>query len=618
MNNWFSKVHFAGFPLKTSLKRPRVKSTFPRFPVSLRPTKGLRALAVLSLLLLTACGGDEPAREKQEFTRERPDFTRDHQESDASGIFFTDVTGEAGIDFVHVNGAFGKKWMPETIGSGGGFLDYDGDGHPDIFLVNSSDWPGHPTQKSPPTAALYRNKGDGSFENVTAKAGLDLTLYGMGAVFGDYDGDGDPDIYITAVGDNHLLRNDEGRFTDVTRQSGVAGNSSAPGVPPAWSTGAAFVDVDRDGWLDLFVANYVKWSPETDIYTTRDGKTKSYATPDVYAGETCRLFRNIGGKRFEEITESAGVLNEEGKSLGVVATDINNDGWPDIAVSNDTQPNFLYINNGDGTFTDRAIEAGMGFDENGRARAGMGIDVADVANNNRLAIAIGNFSGEPISLYTQIGEGNQFQDRAGPARLNRASLPALTFGLHFADIDLDGYLDLLAANGHIEPEINAVQQAITFAQTPLIFRNYQGQFVDLSEQAGAPFAEPMVARGVATADIDGDGDSDVLFTVNGDRPRLLRNEVSPTKTRWVKLKLTGNKPNPGAVGALVVLWSRGIPQRRMVRTGSSYLTQSQNNPLTFGLGEADFADSVTVHWPTSGKISRVGQLVAGQIHSIAE
>ena len=501
------------------------------------------ALLVLSLgcaLIVTGCAKEDDGDGQPAFTQERPSFTGDRSGEASSSITFTDITEEAGIHFVHQNGAFGNKWMPETIGSGGGFLDYDNDGWMDLFLVNSTEWAGHESGNPLPTQALYRNQGDGTFANVSTAANVDFSTYGMGAAFADYDADGDTDIYLTAVGGNRLLRNDDGRFTDVTAALAIDGLSQGEGDGPAWSTSAAWVDVDGDGWLDLFVANYVQWTPETDIYVTRDGKTKSYATPEGYEGTTNRLYRNIGGRAFEDISEEAGIYNTEGKSLGVAVADFNRDGWPDLVVSNDTQPNFLYINNGDGTFVNTAIPSGIGYDETGRARAGMGIDVVDVANDGNLAVAIGNFAKESTSLYTQIGNGELFQDRAGAARLSRPTLLMLTFGVLFADLDLDGYQDLIAANGHIEPEINDVQQDITFEQAPQIFRNDAGRFVDVSDQAGPAFSTPIVARGIATADIDQDGDLDLLFTVNGGAPRLLRNDTPPAQ--WIALDLVGHEP----------------------------------------------------------------------------
>ncbi len=569
-------------------------------------------------LTMAGCTSETTSQEQPEFTQNRPSFTGDRSSNAVSRISFTEITKEAGISFTHETGAFGNKWMPETMGSGGGFIDYDNDGRPDIFLVNSTTWPGQPANPSA-TSRLFRNTGNGTFEDVTQQTGTGLSIYGMGAAFSDFDADGDTDIYVTALGDNKLLRNNNGQFTDITRQMGVEGNSNATNAPPAWSTSAAWVDVDRDGWLDLFVANYVKWTPETDIYVTRDGKTKSYATPEGYQGETSRLYRNIEGKRFEDVTAKAGVLNEEGKSLGIAVADFNDDGWPDLVVSNDTQPNFLYINQGDGTFNDVAIPSGIGYDEIGRARAGMGIDIADVENEGRLSIAIGNFSKEPLSLYTQIGDGQLFQDQAGTARLTRSTLLALTFGLQFADFDLDGYLDLVTANGHIEPEINNVQQDITFAQQPQIFHNNGGRFVEVSDQAGPAFAQSFVGRGIATADIDSDGDLDILFTTNGSNPHLLRNDTEQgAASHRVHIHLLGETPNRNAIGAKVTLWSKGKPQSRMVRTGSSYLTQSDISGLTFGLGSTLMADSLVVRWPTSGRTVIIQDIKAGETYQIRE
>jgi hypothetical protein len=532
-----------------------------------------------------------------------------------TSIRFKDVTSEAGVDFIHETGAFGQKWMPETIGSGAAFLDYDVDGWPDLLLVNSTTWPGRAGGRRP-TSRLYRNLGDGRFEDVTRAAGLDIPLYGMGIAAADYDADGDPDLYLTAVGDNKLLRNDGGRFTDVTALTGTSGNRPGEDAPPAWSTGAAWLDVDRDGWLDLFVCNYVQWTPETDLFTTLDGTNKSYATPHQYDGESCRLYRNQGGEPsargpgFIDVTDAVGLANPEGKSLGVAVEDFNGDRWLDIVVSNDTYQNFFYLNDGDGTFTDHALPAGVAFDEYGRARAGMGIDVADVTSSGRLSIAIGNFSNEPVSLYTQIGDG-LFQDLAGSARLTRSTLLPLTFGLLFADLDLDGYPDLLLGNGHIEPDINAVQGDVTFAQLPQLLQNDgRGQFVDVTGQVGGGFDQPIVARGIATADIDHDGDLDLVISVNGGPAKLLRNDLPTDGARWLRIRLIGAAPNRDAIGAVVTLYAGETAQRRMVRTGSSYLSQSELNPVILGLGEHAAADSLVVRWPGGG-ISRHGRAEAG-------
>lgn len=582
----------------------------------------MKASVLLTVVLFGACGGDEvPAEREAPWAQDRVGRSRASDVDETPFPHFTDITEDAGIDFLHETGMFGEKWMPETMGSGGGFLDFDGDGLPDIFLVNSAEWPGRET--GPPAySRLFQNRGDGSFEDVSSQTGIaELTagVYGMGAVFGDFDGDRDPDIYLTAVGENLLLRNDDGEFRKVPGAAGATGDAPEAGTRSAWSSAAAWLDADRDGHLDLFVCNYVRWTPETDLYTTRDGVTKSYATPEQYKGESCRFYQNRDGAYFDDLTVEAGLSNPEGKALGVVVADFNGDGWPDIVVTNDTQPNFLYQNNGDGTFRDIALEAGIAFDEFGRARAGMGVDVADVTGHGQLSIVIGNFSNEPLSLYTPIG-GGVFQDLAGSARLTRPTLLPLTFGVAFVDLDLDGFQDLVAANGHIEPEIQRLNQDLTFEQRPQVFRNTgTGSFVDVTERAGEGFSHPAVARGIAVADFDRDGDADLLITVNGGSPRLLRSDPPGVPLgHWLRVRLEGMAPNQGAVGAVATLYSGERASRVRVRAGSSYLSQSESNPILFGLGESTLADSLVVFWPTSGTTVRLDSLASGQLHIVEE
>jgi len=479
--------------------------------------------------------------------------------------------------------------MPESVGAGGGFLDYDGDGWLDIFFVNGRSWSGQGTSRT----ALYRNQGDGTFRDVSQETATNLHVYGMGAAFGDYDGDGDPDIYVTAVGANVLLRNDGTVFQDVTAQMGVDGNPEDR--ENAWSMGAAWLDYNRDGWLDLFACNYVRWTPSTDLFHTLDGTTKSYATPEAYEGDTCVLYRNDGGGGFSDVTRAVGLWNATGKALGVLVDDFNADGWPDIIVTNDTEPNFYYVNGGDGTFEDRGVRSGVAFDPTGRARAGMGVDATDLDGEGRLAVAIGNFSQESISLYTQL-EPELFQDKAPAMRLARATLLPLTFGVRFADLNLDGWADLILANGHIEPTISEVRAEIAFAQVPQLFLRSGEFFVDSGDATGPDFNRPLVGRGLAVGDYDRDGDVDILITTNAGSPRLFRTDrVEPGG--WISVRLSGSSANRQAVGAVVHVYSSDRRQRWYVTGSGSYLSQSETGRRSFGLGVQAHADSIRVTWP---------------------
>ncbi len=569
------------------------------------------ALFAIPFFAFLSCAQKKSEPKIDPATYAKPDlgYTRVGARREPPPIAFTDVTQRAGIGFRHETGAFGKKWMPESMGSGCVIFDADGDGLPDLLLVNGAFWPGH-EKGNPPTSKLYRSRGNWSFEDVTQRAGLASPLYGMGAAAGDYDADGDLDLYLTAVGDNRLLRNDNGKFTDVTKRAGVAGGrwrAENGKQNPEWSTGAAWADLDGDGWIDLFVCNYVHWSPETDLFTTIDGVNKSYATPQQYDGSTCRLYHNRGDGTFEEVTEKAGLHNPKGKSLGVAVADLDDDGRPDLVVTNDTQPNFLYHNQGGGAFRDIALTSGVAYDETGRARAGMGVDVASLDNDRALAVAIGNFSREPVSLYRQAG-GDIFIDEAGGRRIAQSTLPSLTFGLLFLDGDLDGYLDLALANGHIEPEIQRVQKDIPFEQQPQLFWNdRERHFLDITDRAGGPFARPVVGRGLASADLDGDGDLDLVLTTNGGPAVLMRNDGPVGKA--VRVRLRGVPPNRDALGAVATATAGDLEQRATVRTGSSYLSQSETT-LTFGLEGRPRVDRLSVRWP-DGRTESVEHLDAG-------
>ncbi len=420
------------------------------------------------------------------------------------GFHLVNVTAAAGIDFRHNSGAFGAKYLPETLGAGCAFLDYDGDGWLDILLINGMDWPGHKRRST--TMQLYRNNRNGTFTNVTEQAGLAVEMYGMGVAIADYDNDGFPDILVTAVGQNRLFQNTgKGHFIDVTEKAGLGGRSS-------FSTSAIWFDYDRDGLLDLFVCNYVKWSPEHDIFCSVDGTHQSYCTPEAYRGSTCWLFRNRGDGTFEDVTAKSGIFDATSKSLGVAMLDTDHDGWPDLLVANDTQPNKLYRNMKNGTFEDIAVRAGVAFSEDGRPRAGMGIDVADFDNSGAPGIAITNFDNEMIALYRPNATGN-YSDAAFKTGVAQASRASLGFGCVFLDVDLDGRLDLLAVNGHIDETVRNIRSNIGYAQPPHLFLNDgHGGFHDVAKEVGADFAAPKVGRGAAYGDFDRDGDVDILIT----------------------------------------------------------------------------------------------------------
>ncbi len=533
---------------------------------------------------------------------------RVHPRGDAasSRVQFEDVTRAAGIHFVHNNGAYGRKWLPETMGSGVAFLDYDGDGWQDVLFVNGMDWPGHARHRS--TLALYHNNHDGTFTDVTQKAGLAVEMYGMGVTVGDFDNDGHDDIFVTALGQNHLFHNDgNGTFSDVTKQAGLWG-------PNEFSTSAAWVDYDRDGHLDLIVANYVQWSPETDIYCTLDGKVKSYCTPESYKGTSVRLWHNRGDGTFEDATQKAGLYDPTSKSLGVAILDANQDGWPDILVSNDTQPNELYINNGNGTFTEKGVPAGIGFSEDGIARAGMGVDAADYDRSGYPSVMVTNFSNQMLALYHNERNG-LFVDEAPHSDVGHATLLTLGFGCFFFDYDLDGWLDIFVANGHIEDGIERVQPRVRYAEPPHLFRNLgDGKFEETTSSAGAAFASPRVARGAAYADIFNNGALDLLVSTSGGPAVLFRNQGA--KNHSLRLKLAGTKSNRDGIGAVVRVTAGSDAQSQMLRSGSSYLSSSEL-VLTFGLGSHTQADAIEVRWP-SGQADHLANVPPDQIVTVKE
>ncbi len=513
-------------------------------------------------------------------------------------IRFTDVTDQAGINFIHINGAYGERLLPETMTGGNGFLDYDNDGDQDIILINATYWPDQPQQEKP-TTRLYNNDGTGNFTDVSEQAGVAINSYGMGIAVADYDNDGWDDVYITTLHRNYLLRNEQGRFVDVSDASGAAG------FDEEWGTAAVFFDFDNDSDLDLFVANYVEWSPEInmEIDFRVTGIGKSYSTPTHYAGARSRLFRNEGDGTFTDISLSSGV-HIPGKALSATAVDYDNDGLLDIFVANDTVQNFLFQNKGNGKFEEIGALEGIAFNTKGKATGAMGMDTAWFRNDDDLGVVIGNFANEMSSLFVTVDGKTPFADEALLEGLGADSRLALTFGVFFFDYDLDGRLDLLQANGHLENEINKVQPSQHYEQPVQLFWNCEGETCSnrfiLVENTG-DLNTPLVGRGASYADIDGDGDLDVMITQPNRETRLYRNDQN-TGHHWLRVILEGDADNRNAIGAIVELTVDDVTQRRLVTSGRSFLSQIES-PLTFGLGSASKVDRLSITWPNGQKQS---------------
>ena len=526
------------------------------------------------------------------------------QSKPAAPAQFVDVTDKAGIDFVHASGASADKYMFETFGSGVAWIDYDNDGYPDLYFVNGA----------PGTAnALYHNNKDATFTNVTRQAGVaadaNRTAYKTGVAVGDYDNDDDLDLYVTAFGPNMLFRNNgNGTFTDVTAQAGVAGPAAE------WSTSTGFVDVDRDGNLDLYVVNYLDFTTADNPYCgLRKEGHRMYCHPTIFDGMADRLYKNNGNGTFTDVSTSAGIANPAGKGLGIAVCDFDRDGDPDIYIANDTVRNFLYSNNGDGTFRDVAYGAGVGYDINGKPQAGMGVDCADIDGNGFPDIYVTNFSEELNSLYQNRGDGI-FDDESAQPGLKTGFLP-LGFGTRMFDVDNDGDLDIHVTNGHVIDNVRLYQPNLAYAQKDLLYENAGGRFRDVTAQSGSGLQAERVGRGLAVADFDNDGNLDVAISSVGRTPALLRNQGAPGRN-WILIRARGTKSNRFGLGATVRVQTPDGLQVREINNVSSYLSSSDIR-LHVGLGAARVIPRIEVLWP-SGTKQVLTDVAANQILVIDE
>ncbi len=524
-------------------------------------------------------------------------------------VQFTDITASSGINWTHFSGARNRKYMPEIETPGCAFIDYDNDGKPDILLLNGADWPEVTTGRKRSRCALYHNEGNGRFKDVTKEAGLDIEMHAMGVAIGDYDNDGFDDIYISCVlGPSKLFHNDgHGHFKDVAAVAGVTNSGH-------WGSGCAWVDYDKDGKLDLVVGNYCKWTPKTDVKCAVFHGQKSYCTPNVYDGEPAVLFHNEGGGKFKDVTKAAGLVNTPGKTWDVVVLDYDNDGWPDLAFANDMEPNCLFHNERNGTFKEVGLEAGIALGENGTSKAGMGIDTGDIDGSGKPSIMITNFTGEGLSLFKNVGQG-QFLESSHDWQVADVSLLKMGWGLLLFDYDLDGRLDSLVSNGHLYENVDKIQPGATFAQEALLFHNEGAQFKEVGKTHGAGLTKAMVGRGSACADIDGDGDLDVLMMANDGHPRLLRNDGG-NKNNWLRVKTVGTKSNRNGLGAKIVAEVGGVRLTRWVKNAASFLSCSELT-VTFGLGKLDKVNKLTITWP-SGTITTLYDVKSNQILTVTE
>jgi len=547
----------------------------------------------------------EPARP---FLLPAMEVSRPPLQSKTSPVAFTDITSSAGISWKHVSGASVSHFLNESMGGGVAFLDFDHDGLLDVFLVTGGETPNHPSD-GPARNALYRNLGNGKFEEVAAKAGVDRnSFYGIGVAAADYDNDGLPDLYITGYPRSALWHNNgDGTFTDVTDKAGVA-NAGKYGASAVW------FDYDRDGLLDLFVCNYVKFSYDLPLHCDFEG-VPSYCAQTAYEGDAPTLYHNNGDGTFTDVTRQAGLSHLVGRALGVVAIDVDGDGWQDLFVSRDHSPNLLLMNNHDGTFDDRALDAEVAFNMDGNALAGMGVDAGDFTGNGFPGFVISNFSGERHSLFVNPGRF-PFVARTLESGIGSVTVPYVGWGVQFIDYNNSGLLGLLIANGHIFESIEKQQPGISYREPPLLLSNSgDGKYRDMGKAAGAVFQQRFVARGLAIGDIDNDGRVDAIITRLNDSPVLLRNTWQPSGS-WIGFDLEGTRSNRDAIGAKVTL---SLPRRKLVRWvtgGSSYLSTHDKRVLV-GLGNEAGEVSAEIQWP-SGRAQTLSGLKINQYHHILE
>jgi hypothetical protein len=522
-------------------------------------------------------------------------------------VELTDVTAEAGISFRHENGASGRRYMVEIAGGGVLVFDYDGDDLPDVLFLNGGPLPGRDAPRA--SNALYRNFGDGRFRDVTREAGLEGEGYGMGGAAADFDNDSDVDVFLSAFGEDHLYRNQgDGTFERVGREAGISN--------PTWSTSAAFFELDSDGFLDLYVCNYLDFTIQThrECVSPTAG-IPAYCHPQEYEGVADSLYRNRGDGTFEDVSDASGVAAEgDGKGLGVVSSDFDDDGDVDLYVANDTTRNFLYRNDGGGRVTEIGLESGVAYNEQGLPEAGMGVDWGDVDRDGKLDVVVTNFDFENNTLYRNLGSGFFF-DATALFGLGDQSLTELGFGCDFLDLDNDGWLDFVLVNGHILDNIAEIQTNLTFAQPGQVFRNRSGRLHNLTRETGDALGRPRVGRGLASLDYDRDGDLDLVISANGGKAELLRNDGG-SRNAWIDLRLVGVDSNRDGVGTRVRLELDGRPLVEELRAGSSYLSQNEL-ALHIGLGGAPEARGIELRWP-SGRRDRIDRLAAGRRYVIKE